>query len=100
MSSFEPFKEAITGILKLHITKAELLFIQECCKSIISRDIAHIRQQSRHNIRKYIDEMPPEEYEKCLVGLTAILMEAWNTSQQAEERRCRLYLFNRLAHCN
>jgi hypothetical protein len=29
------------------------------------------------NIRRYIDEMLPEEYEKCLVGLTAILREAW-----------------------
>jgi hypothetical protein len=27
----------------------------------------------------------PEEYEKCLVGLTAILREAWNTSQQTED---------------
>jgi hypothetical protein len=27
----------------------------------------------------------PQEYEKCLVGLTAILREAWNTSQQTED---------------
>ena len=39
------------------------------------------------NIKRYIDERLPEEYEKCLVGLTAILREAWNTSQQAEDRR-------------
>ena len=27
----------------------------------------------------------PEEYEKCLVGLTAILREAWTTSYQAHD---------------
>lgn len=29
----------------------------------------------------------PEEYEKCLVGLTAILREAWNTSRQTADNR-------------
>jgi hypothetical protein len=49
--------------------------------------LSYLRQQAKDNIRKYIDERLPEEYEKCLVGLTAILREAWNTSQQAEDRR-------------
>jgi hypothetical protein len=29
----------------------------------------------------------PEEYEKCLVGLTAITKEAWNTAANTEDRR-------------
>lgn len=55
--------------------------------SIISRDVSYLRQQSKQNIRKYIDERLPEQYEKCLVGLTAILREAWNTSHQARQER-------------
>jgi hypothetical protein len=53
----------------------------------VNRDLSYLRQQAKPNIRKYIDERLPEEYEKCLVGLTAILREAWNTSQQTEDRR-------------
>jgi hypothetical protein len=68
-------------------------------RSIISRDIAHIRQQSRHNIRKYIDERLPEEYEKCLVGLTAILREAWNTSQHTEDRREKIQALSLAKEC-
>jgi IS30 family transposase len=45
----------------------------------INRDLLYLRQQSKENIKKYIDERLPEEYEKCLVGLTAITKEAWNT---------------------
>jgi hypothetical protein len=56
-------------------------------KSIICRDISLLRQQAKSNFRGYIDERLPEEYEKCLVGLTAILREAWSTSQQTEDRR-------------
>jgi DNA-binding transcriptional regulator LsrR (DeoR family) len=53
----------------------------------INRDISYLRQQARANIKRYIDERLPEEYEKCLVGLTANLREAWNTSQQAVDKR-------------
>jgi len=53
----------------------------------INRDISYLRQKARANIKRYIDERLPEEYEKCLVGLTAILREAWNTSQQAVDKR-------------
>jgi hypothetical protein len=52
----------------------------------INRDLSYPRQQAKSNIKKYIDERLPEEYEKCLVGLTAILREAWNTSQQTEDK--------------
>jgi predicted transcriptional regulator len=45
----------------------------------INRDITYLRQHAKANIKRYIDERLPEEYEKCLVGLTAITKEAWNT---------------------
>jgi hypothetical protein len=56
-----------------------------------------LRQQAKHNIKRYIDETLPEEYEKCLVGLNAITKqiisefeiprEAWNTSHNTEDTR-------------
>jgi hypothetical protein len=36
----------------------------------INRDLSFLRQEAKANIKKYIDERLPEEYEKCLVGLT------------------------------
>jgi hypothetical protein len=29
----------------------------------------------------------PEEYEKCLVGLTSLLREMWNTSQHTKDNK-------------
>ena len=55
--------------------------------SIISRDLYFLRQQAKENIKRYIDERLPEKYEKCLVGLNAITKEAWNTTQQTEDKR-------------
>jgi hypothetical protein len=51
---------------------------------IIGRDVS--KASSKTNIKKYIDERLPEEYEKCLVGLTSILKEAWNTATDAEDK--------------
>jgi len=31
---------------------------------------------AKENIKSYVDEKLPEEYEKCLVGITSILTEA------------------------
>jgi transcriptional regulator len=36
-------------------------------KSTISKDTSFLRDQAKSNIKKYIDERLPEEYEKCLV---------------------------------
>ena len=57
------------------------------------------RQQSKENIKKYIDERLPEEYEKCLVGLTAILKEAWNTSQTTEDKREKIQALTLAKDC-
>ena len=56
-------------------------------ESTISRDIDYLKEQSKQNIRKYIDEKLPHEREKCLVGLTAILKETWNTIESFTDKR-------------
>jgi DeoR/GlpR family transcriptional regulator of sugar metabolism len=68
-------------------------------KSIICRDITYLRQQAKHNIKRYIDEKLPEEYEKCLVGLTSITREAWNTAQNTEDKREKLQALSLAKEC-
>jgi hypothetical protein len=67
--------------------------------SIISRDVYFLRQQAKHNIKKYIDERLPEEYEKCLVGLTAITREAWNAAQNTEDKREKIHALALAKEC-
>jgi len=67
--------------------------------SIISRDVYFLRQQAKDNIKKYIDERLPEEYEKCLVGLNAITKEAWNTAQITEDKRERIQALSLAKEC-
>src|ERR687892_2734513 len=62
-------------------------------------DITYLRQQAKDNIKKYIDERLPEEYEKCLVGLTAVLKEAWNTAANTEDRREKIQALSLAKEC-
>jgi predicted transcriptional regulator len=65
----------------------------------VNRDISYLRNQAKTNIKRYIDERLPEEYEKCLVGLTAITKEAWNTSQQTEDKREKIQALSLAKEC-
>jgi hypothetical protein len=56
-------------------------------------------QQSKTNIRKYIDYLLPEEYEKCLVGLNAITKEAWNAAQSADDKREKIHALSLAKEC-
>ena len=65
----------------------------------VNRDISYLRNQAKTNIKKYIDERLPEEYEKCLVGLTAITKEAWNTAHNAEDKREKIQALSLAKEC-
>lgn len=68
-------------------TQSEIAKILRVDKSVISRDISFFREQSKYAIRNYIDEKLPGEYEKCLVGIEAILRESWNTVEHSSDKR-------------
>jgi Trp operon repressor len=66
----------------------------------VNRDISYLRDQAKHNIKKYIDERLREEYEKCLVGLNAITREAWNTAQNTEDKREKIQALSLAKECH
>jgi hypothetical protein len=65
----------------------------------VNRDISYLRQQAKTNIKRYVDERLPEEYEKCMVGLTSILREAWNTATNTEDKREKLQALSLAKEC-
>ena len=65
----------------------------------ISRGIDYLRSQSKDKVRKYLDETLPEEYDKCLVGITSILKEAWTTSQNTENKREKIHALSLVKEC-
>lgn len=79
--------------------QTQIANILKISEATISRDLDLLRHQSKENIKKYVDELLPQEYEKCLIGLTSILKEAWTTAQQAEDKRERIQALSLAKEC-
>jgi predicted transcriptional regulator len=80
-------------------SQREIAQILQVSNGTVNRDLSILRQQAKENIKKYIDERLPEEYEKCLVGLNAITKEAWNTAQNTEYKREKIHALSLAKEC-
>jgi hypothetical protein len=80
-------------------SQREISHILQVGLATVNRDISYLRNQAKNNIKRYIGETLPEEYEKCLVGLTAITKEAWNTAQSAEDKREKIQALSLAKEC-
>jgi hypothetical protein len=89
----------VLELLSMGNSQTEIAKTLQIDLSTINRDISFLRQRARDNIRKYIDERLPEEYEKCLVGLNSIVKEAWTTSQQTQDRREKIQALSLAKEC-
>jgi hypothetical protein len=65
----------------------------------VNRDISYLRNHAKANIKRYIVERLPEEYDKCLVGLNAITKEAWNTAHNTEDKREKIQALSLAKEC-
>lgn len=80
-------------------SQAEIATVPHVGVATINRDLSHLRKRTKNNIKKYIDERLPVEYEKCMVGLNSILREAWYTSQIAEDKREKMLASSLAKEC-
>ena len=99
VNSVEWRRNKVQELASQGYNQSEISRILQISQPTINRDITYLRQQSKENIKRYIDERLPEEYEKCLVGLNAITKEAWNTSQQTEDKREKIQALSLAKEC-
>ena len=92
-------KNQVLDLSSKGLSQADIARTLQVNESTISRDISSLNTQAKNNIRKYIDEHLPREYEKCLVGLTSILKEAWITAAKTEDKREKLQALSLAKEC-
>jgi hypothetical protein len=98
-SQIEWRRSKVTKLDSQGHSQPEIARILHVSIGTVDRDLSILRQQAKENIKRYIDERLPEEYEKCLVGLNAITKEAWNTAQQTEDRREKIQALSLAKEC-
>jgi transposase len=65
-------------------SQRQISTILQISHGTVGNDQNFLRQKAKENIKSHVDERLPEEYEKCLVGITSILREAWTTSHRTD----------------
>jgi predicted transcriptional regulator len=77
--------------------QSEISRILQISQPTINRDLTYLRQQAKNNIKRYIDERLPEEYEKCLVGLNMIKKRSmdFSTKYKRQQRENSSIIFGK-----
>ncbi|MFL6340908.1 MAG: hypothetical protein ACJ72U_05100 [Nitrososphaeraceae archaeon] len=99
MNSLEWRRSKVLELASQGYNQSEISSILQISQPTINRDLAYLRQQAKDNIKRYIDERLPEEYEKYMVGLNAITKEAWNTAQSTEDKREKIQALSLAKEC-
>jgi hypothetical protein len=92
-------RDKIQELCSKGYSQREISQILQVGLATVNRDMSFLRNQAKTNIKRYIDERLPEEYEKCLVGLTAITKEAWTTAENTEDRREKMQALSLAKEC-
>jgi hypothetical protein len=98
-NSLEWRRSKVQELASQGYNQSEISRILQISQPTITRNIQYLSECAKQNIRKYIDEKLPEEYEKCLVGLNAITKEAWNTAQNTEDKREKIQALSLAKEC-
>jgi predicted transcriptional regulator len=80
-------------------SQREIAQMLQISSGTVNKDLFILRQQAKENIKKYIDERLPEEYEKCLVSINMIKKEAWTLAQNTEDKREKIQALSLAKEC-
>ena len=80
-------------------TQREIAQTLQVSNGTVNLDLSHLRKAAKENIRSYIDEKIPWEYEKCLTALEGINKKAWEISESTENTREKLQALSLAKEC-
>ena len=64
------------------LTQSEIADKLGIDQSTVSRDLNHVRKESRKYIEKYVAETVPFEFNSCLTGLGQIIKKLWDIIEE------------------
>jgi hypothetical protein len=92
-------RSKVLEMISKGFNQIEISKILQVDVSTICRDVSYLKTRAKDNIKKYVDEKLPEEYEKCLTGLNSILREAWTISSDNPDKREKIQALSLAKEC-
>ena len=71
-------------------TQSDIVTMLKVDKSVISRNLAHLKQEALKNLQHHISETIPTEYHKACSSLNLILRMCWSIVGKTEDEKTKL----------
>ena len=81
-------------------SQSDIATVLQVDKSIISRDMAHLRHEAQENLQNHIHETIPEEYHKAMTGINQVLRMCWSIVSKTEDEKTKLQALSLINDCN
>jgi hypothetical protein len=65
-------------------SERDIAAILQVALGTVNRDLHILKKLAQANISKYINETLPLEYQKCMIGLDAILVRSWSMANSTD----------------
>jgi hypothetical protein len=97
--AIEWWRDKVLELTVQGYSQREIAKLLQVGNGTIASDQMFLRQKAKENIREYLNERLPDEYERCMAGINSILKEAWITSQSTEDKREKIQALSLAKDC-
>jgi DNA-binding CsgD family transcriptional regulator len=93
----------VLGLHSKGMTQAEIASVLQVDQSTVSRDLKHIKEESRKYIEQYVTKDIPFEFNRYLAGLDQITKKLWDIADRNNNNTAtnkdRMAALSMLIHC-
>jgi len=80
-------------VLTLHakgLTQKEIAEQLKVTTPTINKDLSALKEQAHERIKTFVEDIIPQEHQKTVAGIEAIIKEAWEIARTADEQSVAL----------
>ena len=83
-------RDKVVELRGIGLTYAEIAQQLQVSTSLIGTDVQYLREQAKENIKEYVTQHLPEQYQICLSALDTILKHVYEILQDSDDNREKL----------
>jgi hypothetical protein len=83
-------RDKVIELRGLGLTYAEIAQRLQVSTSSIGTDVQYLREQAKENIKEYVTQHLPEQYQVCLVAPDSIIKRAFDIAETSDDNREKL----------
>src|ERR687886_258948 len=83
-------RDKVVELRAIGLSYAEIAQQLQVSTSLIGTDVQYLRSKAKENIKEYVTQHLPEQYQVCLCALDAVLKNAFVIMTKSEDNREKL----------